>query len=114
MILLRMKHEEDKDRLEKRLQADMEAQKVQMMNMMKANIKEARKEKETAVDQNKALKNSIAEMQRSLNELNRQIECLKKRIWSISFIRPIEPAANLQLIFLKLSPKYKMDNDLLK
>lgn len=80
MILLRMKHEEDKDRLEKRLQADMEAQKVQMMNMMKANIKEARKEKETAVDQNKALKNSIAEMQRSLNELNRQIECLKKRI----------------------------------
>lgn len=70
---------EEKNRLEKRLEADIEAQKIQMMNMVKANIQTVRKEKEAIVDQNKALKNSIAEMQRSLDELNRQIECLKKR-----------------------------------
>lgn len=70
---------EEKNRLEKRLEADIEAQKIQMMNMVKANIQTVRKEKEAIVDQNKALKNSIAEMQRSLDELNRQIKCLKKR-----------------------------------
>lgn len=70
---------EEKNRLEKRLEADIEAQKIQMMNMVKANMQAARKEKEAVVDQNKALKNSIAEMQRSLDELTRQIECLKKR-----------------------------------
>ena len=70
---------EEKNRLEKRLEADIEAQKIQMMNMVKANIQTVRKEREAIVDQNKALKNSIAEMQRSLDELNRQIECLKKR-----------------------------------
>lgn len=80
MILLKSKHEEEKKVLEKRLAADIEAQKVRMTNMMKANIQAARKEKEAVVDQNKALKNSIAEMQRSLDELNRQIECLRKRI----------------------------------
>lgn len=80
MILLKSKHEEEKKVLEKRLAADIEVQKVQMTNMMKANIQAARKEKEAVVDQNKALKNSIAEMQRSLDELNRQIECLRKRI----------------------------------
>ena len=79
MILLKSKHEEEKKLLEKRLEADIEAQKVQMMNMMKANMQAATREKEAVVDQNKALKNSIAEMQRSLDELNRQIECLKKR-----------------------------------
>lgn len=70
---------EEKNRLEKRLEADIEAQKIQMMNMVKANIQTVRKEREAIVDQNKDLKNSIAEMQRSLDELNRQIECLKKR-----------------------------------
>ena len=70
---------EEKKRLEKRLEADIEAQKIQMMNMVKANIQTVRKEREAIVDQNKDLKNSIAEMQRSLDELNRQIECLKKR-----------------------------------
>lgn len=80
MILLKSKHEEEKKLLEKRLEADIEAQKVRMMNMLKANIQGATKEKEAVVDQNKALKNSIAEMQRSLDELNRQIECLRKRI----------------------------------
>ena len=80
MILLKSKHEEEKKLLEKRLEADIEAQKVQMMNMMKANMQAATREKEAVVDQNKALKNSIAEMQRSLDELNRQIECLRKRI----------------------------------
>ena len=70
---------EEKNRLEKRLEADIEAQKIQMMNMVKANIQTVRKEREAIIDQNKALKNSIAEMQRSLDELNRQIECLKKR-----------------------------------
>lgn len=79
MILFKTKHVEEKNRLEKRLEADIEAQKIQMMNMAKANMQAARKEKEAIVDQNKALKNSIAEMQRSLDELNRQIECLKKR-----------------------------------
>lgn len=79
MILLKAKHVEEKNRLEKRLEADIEAQKIQMMNMVKANMPAARKEKEAVVDQNKALKNSIAEMQRSLDELTRQIECLKKR-----------------------------------
>ena len=80
MILLKSKHEEEKKLLEKRLEADIEAQKVRMINMVKANIQAATKEKEAVVDQNKALKNSIAEMQRSLDELNRQIECLRKRI----------------------------------
>ncbi len=80
MILLKTKHEEDKSRLEKRLRADMEAQKVQMINMMTANIQEMRKEKQAVVDQNKRLKNSIAQMQRSLDELNKQIDSLKKRI----------------------------------
>lgn len=80
MILLKKKHEEDKSRLEKRLRADMEAQKAQMTNMMTANIQEMRKEKQAVVDQNKTLKNSIAELQRSLDELNKQIDCLKKRI----------------------------------
>lgn len=79
MILLKAKHVEEKNRLEKRLEADIEAQKIQMMNMVKANMQAARKEKEAVVDQNKALKNSIAEMQRSLDELTRQIEYLKKR-----------------------------------
>lgn len=79
MILLKAKHVEEKNRLEKRLEADIEAQKIQVMNMVKANMQAARKEKEAVVDQNKALKNSIAEMQRSLDELTRQIECLKKR-----------------------------------
>ena len=77
---MKTKHEEDKNRLQQRLRADMEAQKVQMMNMMTANIQEMRKKKEDVLDQNKILKNSIAEMQRSLDELNKQIECLKKRI----------------------------------
>ena len=80
MILLKSKHEEEKKLLEKRLEADIEAQKVRMINMVKANIQAATKEKEAVVDQNKALKNSIAEMQRSLDELTRQIECLRKRI----------------------------------
>ena len=80
MILLKSKHEEEKKLLEKRLEADIEAQKVRMINMVKANIQAATKEKEAVVDQNKALKNSIVEMQRSLDELNRQIECLRKRI----------------------------------
>ena len=80
ITLLKTKHEEDKNRLEKRLRADMEAQKAQMMNMMTANIQAMRTGNQAAVDQNKTMKNSIAEMQRSLNELNKQIECLKKRI----------------------------------
>lgn len=80
MILMKSKHEEEKKVLEKRLAADIEAQKVRMTNMMKANIQAARQEKEAVVDENRALKNSIAEMQRSLDELNRQIECLRKRI----------------------------------
>ena len=78
MILLTTKHEEEKKLLEKRLEADIEAQKDQMMNTMKANIQAARNENEAVVDQKNALKNSIAEMQRSLDELNRrQIEGLK-------------------------------------
>lgn len=77
---MKSKHEEEKKVLEKRLAADIEAQKVRMTNMMKANIQAARQEKEAVVDENRALKNSIAEMQRSLDELNRQIECLRKRI----------------------------------
>lgn len=80
MILLKTKHEEDKGRLENRLRKDMEAQREQLTNMMKANIQELRTEKEVVVDQNKTLKSSIAGMQRSLNELNSQIECLQKRI----------------------------------
>ena len=60
MILLQTKHEEENVKLlEKRLKADIDAKTVQMM---KENIREARKEKEAAVHQNKALKNSITEM----------------------------------------------------
>ena len=75
--MLKSKHEEEKKLHEKRLEADIEAQKVQMMNLVKANIQAASKEKKAVVDQNKALKNSNAEMQRSLDELNRQIECMR-------------------------------------
>ena len=45
--------------------------------MIKANIQAARQENEAVVDQKKALKNSIAEMQSSLNRL---IECPTKGI----------------------------------
>ena len=80
MILLKVKHEEDKSRLEKRLKADMEAQREQLTNMMKANIQGLEKEKQTAVEENNSLKNTIAGVARSLNNLNRQIEDLKRRI----------------------------------
>ena len=80
MILLKVKHEEDKSRLEKRLKADMEAQREQLTNMMKANIQGLEKEKQTAVEENNSLKNTIAGVERSLNNLNRQIEDLKRRI----------------------------------
>lgn len=80
MILLKVKHEEDKSRLEKRLKADMEAQREQLTNMMKANIQGLEKEKQTAVEENNSLKNTIAGVERSLNNLNSQIEDLKRRI----------------------------------
>lgn len=80
MILLRTKNEEERNLLEKRLEADIEAPKMQMTNMMKANIQAARKENEADVDQKKTLKNSIAEIQSSLDELSRVIECLTKGI----------------------------------
>ena len=79
MILYKTRHEEEKN-LEKRLEADIEAQKRQMTNIIKANIQAARQENEAVVDQKKALKNSISEMQSSLHELNRLIECPTKGI----------------------------------
>jgi len=80
MILLKTKNEEERNLLEKRLEADIEAPMMQMTNVMKANIQAPRKENEADVDQKKTLKNSIAEIQSSLDELSRVIECLTKGI----------------------------------
>ena len=51
MQFLKARQEEDKRRLESRFRADMEAQKVQMQNLLKANIERLQKENQVVVDQ---------------------------------------------------------------
>ena len=68
-------HEDEKRRLEKQLQSEME-QRRQMEGKIKAN--EAKLNSGAA--QNKTLQQSIAQMQRSLNDKNTKIEGIQRYI----------------------------------
>ena len=72
---MRANHEDEKRRLEKKLQFEME-QRRQMEGKIKAN--EAKLNSGAA--QNKTLQQSIAQMQRSLNDKNTRIEGIQRYI----------------------------------
>ena len=91
MELLKAKQEEDKQRLEEQFRADMEAQRVQMQNMMKANMDELRKDREAIVEQNRTLKQTMDQMREAMDKRNDQITELQKQIIAIKSQPPPPP-----------------------
>ncbi|KAL9978831.1 hypothetical protein ACROYT_G016400 [Oculina patagonica] len=91
MELLRAKQEEDRKRLGEQFREDMEAQRLQMQNMMTANMDELRKDREAIVEQNQTLKQTMEQMRQSMEQRNDQIAELQKQIIAIKS-RPLPPA----------------------
>ena len=80
MKILKAKQEEDRKRLEEQLKADMEAQGEQMYNIMTANMRELRKDREAILQQNQTFKETMERTQKIMNEKNDQIIELQKQI----------------------------------
>lgn len=91
MELLKAKQEEDRQRLEEQFRADMEAQRVQMQNMMTANMDELRKDREAIVEQNQTLKQTMDQMRQAMDQRNDQIAELQKQIIAIKSRPPPPP-----------------------
>lgn len=89
--LLKAKQEEEKRRLEEQLRSGMEAQREQMENMMRANMDELQRERQSVVAQNKTLQEAVEGMQRSLNERNDQIANLQRKVQEIANRPPPQP-----------------------
>ena len=69
----------------------MEAQRRQMDNMIRANMEELQRERESVMAQNQTLQQSIEGMQRSLNERNDEITNLQRQIQEIANRPPPQP-----------------------
>ncbi|XP_020607894.1 guanylate-binding protein 4-like [Orbicella faveolata] len=93
MELLKAKQEEDRQRLEEQFRADMEAQRVQMQNMMTANMDELRKDREAIVEQNQTLKQTMDQMRQAMDQRNAQITELQKQITVLKSRPPPPPPA---------------------
>ena len=91
MELLKAKQEEDRQRLEEQFRADMEAQRVQMQNMMTANMDELRKDRESIVEQNQTLKQTVDQMREAMDQRSAQITELQNQIIALKSRPPPRP-----------------------
>ena len=80
MKILKAKQEEDRKRLEEQFEADREAQREQMHNMMTANMDVLQKDREAIFQQNQTFKEAMERTQKFMNERNDQIIELQKQI----------------------------------
>lgn len=87
---MKAKQDEEKRRLEEQLRSGIQAQRQQMENMMKANMEELQRERQSALARSKTLQESVEGMQRALNERNGQIANLERQIQQIAS-RPSPP-----------------------
>ena len=101
MELLKAKQEEDRQRLEEQFRADMEAQRLQMQNMMTANMDELRKDREAIAEQNQTLKQTMDQMREATDQRNAQITELQKQIIAIASRPPPPPPSGRGLCIIQ-------------
>ena len=101
MELLKAKQEEDRQRLEEQFRADMEAQRLQMQNMMTANMDELRKDREAIAEKNQTLKQTMDQMREAMDQRNAQITELQKQSIAIASRPPPPPPSGRGLCIIQ-------------